>query len=280
MMEEMTDPTDFSFEEFLHARDLSKLPPFGDTWLGNADSDKGLLLLHGYTGSNVEMYPYGLLFASQSYRVHIPLLPGHGTNHRDLLKVKYQDWLSAVERALKALNNEKPGRRIGVAGLSMGGTLSLHLAANFPDIVKVVIPMAAPVYLKLGIRNLFRLLRWTNLIVPYREYQFMDETVKTNALVRYLKQNYGRLPVRNMMEVADLVKFVFNELPKINQPILVIHSEHDEVVSRKNPSIILNSVRSKVKKVKWVSNSYHVLVADYDREIVANAALEFMNKYL
>ena len=276
----MTSPPDFSFEEFLHADDLSKLPPFGDTWLGNEDSDKGLLLLHGYTGSNVEMYPYGLLFASEGYRVHIPLLPGHGTNHRDLLKVKYRDWLVAVEKALNALVTEKPGRRIGVSGLSMGGTLSLHLAASFPETVNVVVPMAAPVYLKLGIRNLFRLFRWTNLVVPYREYQFMDESVKNNALVKYLQQNYGRLPVRNMMEVADLVKFVFKELHKITQPILVIHSEHDEVVSRKNPGLILESVRSDIKNVKWVSNSYHVLVADYDREVVAKAALEFMNEHL
>ncbi len=276
----MTDFADFSFEEFLHARDLSKLPPFGETWLGDEDADRGILLLHGYTGSNVEMHPFGLLFAAQGYRVHIPLLPGHGTNHRDLLKVKYQDWLTAVENALHTLNDEKTGRSIGVLGLSMGGTLSLHLAANFHDLVKAVVPIAAPVYLKLGIRNLFRLLRWTNLIVPYREYQFMDESVKNNALVRYLQQNYGRLPVKNMMEVADLVKFVSNELSNITQPILVIHSEHDEVVSRKNPGIILKSVRSQIKEVKWVHNSYHVLVADYDREIVAKSALEFMNKHL
>lgn len=45
----------------------------------------------------------------------------------------YLDWLASAEDALHQLASQRKG--VFVTGLSMGGTITLNLAARFPDIV-------------------------------------------------------------------------------------------------------------------------------------------------
>ena len=162
----------------------------------------------------------------------------------------------------------------------MGGALTLYLAARNPDKVKAIAPMAAPVKLKLGLRKLLQPLKYTNLFIPYREYTFKDERIKNNALLQYIRRNYGKLPVKNMFQLIDLIKMIGKELPLITQPALIIQSKYDDVVPRSNPHIIYDKINSSVKKLLWVENSYHVLVADNDRDLINNAILDFFNTYL
>src|SRR5262249_38255640 len=66
-----------------------------------------------------------------------PRLPGHGTSWQDLETTSWHDWEREAEAALLDL----AGRctTVVAAGLSMGASLTLHLAARHPDRVAGVV---------------------------------------------------------------------------------------------------------------------------------------------
>ena len=64
----------------------------------------------------------------QGFAVSVPLLPGHGTDWRDLARHGWQDWYRAFEDAY--LDLAAGTRHCYVAGLSMGGTIALRVAAR------------------------------------------------------------------------------------------------------------------------------------------------------
>ena len=60
----------------------------------------GVLLCHGFTGSPASLRPWGEHLADEGHTVSLPLLPGHGTDWRELALTRWPDWYTAVEREL------------------------------------------------------------------------------------------------------------------------------------------------------------------------------------
>jgi len=63
----------------------------------------GLLLLHGFTGNPTSLRPLAELLSARGFALELPLLPGHGTEPRDLLPTRYADWRAAAVSALDRL---------------------------------------------------------------------------------------------------------------------------------------------------------------------------------
>ena len=89
-------------------------------------SDKGILLIHGFTGSVSHMRPLGDALADRGYTVMGINLPGHATTEADMAKSDWRQWLDAARTALVKL--KKSCLSVTVAGLSMGGVIALILA--------------------------------------------------------------------------------------------------------------------------------------------------------
>src|SRR5262249_13233346 len=96
----------------------------------------GVLVVHGFTGSPQSMRPLAEAFAAAGFTVELPLLPGHGTSVDDMIPTSWADWSGAAEVAYQELASRC--RRVIVAGLSMGGTLTVWLAAHHPEIAGIV----------------------------------------------------------------------------------------------------------------------------------------------
>jgi len=82
----------------------------------------GCVLVHGFTGTPKEMRLMGEYLSEQGLTVLGIRLPGHATDLPDMIRVKWKDWLAAVEDGINILSN--CCENIFVAGLSMGGILS------------------------------------------------------------------------------------------------------------------------------------------------------------
>ena len=52
----------------------------------------GVAICHGFTGSPLSVLPWAEHLAAQGFAVSVPLLPGHGTDWRDLARHRWQDW--------------------------------------------------------------------------------------------------------------------------------------------------------------------------------------------
>ena len=85
-----------------------------------------VLLIHGFTGSAGHMRPLGEALHAQGFTVQGINLPGHATSMEDMGRTQWQDWLQAAKEACVALKDRY--EHVSVAGLSMGGVLTLLLA--------------------------------------------------------------------------------------------------------------------------------------------------------
>ena len=91
----------------------------------------GVLVVHGFTGTPMSVRPWGEHLAAAGFAVRGPLLPGHGTRWQDCNASTHDQWTTAVNDAFDVLAAECD--RVFVAGLSLGGTLSIRLAEARPD---------------------------------------------------------------------------------------------------------------------------------------------------
>src|SRR5687767_11571524 len=90
----------------------------------------GVLLIHGFTGAAREVRPVGAVLAAAGYTVLGPRLAHHGTLAADMRRSHWRDWVASALDGYHLLRAQCD--TIVVGGLSMGGVLSLYLAAHYP----------------------------------------------------------------------------------------------------------------------------------------------------
>lgn len=203
----------------------------------------------------------------QGFTVAIPTLPGHGTYSGDLFNYSWRDWFSCVKSEFEALR--KRCDEVFVCGLSMGGTLALHLAAHRP--VQGVIALAAavefPGWQKYTVKAAKRVLRFRHK----RKGEDCRDAGQKSKL-----QSYHRYPYSAVEQLFQLVEHVRQDLPEVEAPLLVMHSHQDHTIKFDNSWIIFNSVGSRVKEKIDLDESYHVITADVERERVKKEVVRFI----
>jgi carboxylesterase len=225
--------------------------------------DLGVLLLHGFTGNPTSMRPLGEWLAAQGVSVAAPRYPGHGTTWEDLATTKWEQWEAEATGALEELRSRT--KDLVACGLSMGGGMALHLAANHPDAIRGVAVVNAyvrnPQMAMAPVARLFT-----------KSRKGIGNDIKKPA------QNeapYERVPFTGIMQLNRMCKTVQSELPKVQQPLLVFNSTEDHVVPKDNAQYILDHAGSEQKELVTLPNSYHVATLDYDAETIQERVLEF-----
>jgi carboxylesterase len=230
----------------------------------------GVLVLHGFTGSTQSMLPYGEALAAKGYTVLGPRLPGHGTTVEDMASRKYTEWTGEAERAFEEIAARCD--RVFVTGLSMGGTLTLYLAARFSDRIAGIMPINALALTKPMLR-LAPMLKYIMKAVPGVGSDIKKPECKESC--------YEKVPVPAVCELTRLLAVMREGLPRVTVPALVIASREDHVVAEPaNAEYIMANLGSQDKKLLWLENSYHVATLDNDAELISERAIEFIEKQL
>jgi carboxylesterase len=227
----------------------------------------GALLIHGFTGSPAEMRPLGDYLAERGFTVTAPLLPGHGTTPKDLARVRWTDWTTAVAEAYESLAARC--RPVFVAGLSLGSLLTLNLAATRPvDGIAIYSP---PIVID---NPLFRLSGLFGRI-PAAIPQSWSQTGAPDPEIDRRTWCYESMPLPGIHQVRLLTDRVRRLLPKVTAPALIFMGLKDESLKLEGAQIVLDEIASSDKELITLAESGHNLVIDRERELVFQKTADF-----
>lgn len=227
----------------------------------------GALVLHGFTGNPQSMRGLAEAFAAAGFAVELPRLPGHGTTVEDMLTTWWADWAAEVDAAYGRLAARVD--RIVVAGLSMGGMLTLWTAVRHPEVAGIVCINAV-------IEDPGPLREMVAQMADAGQETF-DGIGSDIADPDATELAYALTPVRPLLSMMDAGAELRPRLGEITCPVLVMTSPQDHVVAPSNSDLIAASVSGPVERVS-LDRSYHVATLDHDRGLIEEQAIRFAQR--
>ena len=228
-----------------------------------------VVLVHGYSGSPAEL---GLLADSlqrEGYGVECPLLVGHGTCLEDLMPVDPDQWLKQIEAVVDRLQHE--GQSVVVGGLSLGAILALQVARRRPCI-QGVITYSPPIISGDPRALVAPLLARLLTSVPRPADDFVDPTTAERIWT------YNRWPSRCSVKVLELIADARRHLAEVTQPLLVMASRLDRVITARGVNHLRQRVSSPSVKLQWLENSGHLITTDAEWRTVADVTADFIRR--
>lgn len=247
-----------------------------------------VLLIHGLTGTPTEMRFLGKGLATSGFTVYGCQLAGHCGSEEDLLHTSWPDWYASVEQAYADIRQKH--EIVFVAGLSMGGLLSMHLAANHPGEIKGLGVLSATLqYDGWAIPRLSFLLPLflhTPLGLRYRfvenfPYGIKDDRLRQRVVANMTSGNSaeaGNLGMtgHSLRQLLCLVEVIKRELPSVKTPTMIIHAKHDDVSSTRNPEYIKRHLGGPTELL-LLEDSYHMITVDKQRHEVTKALAAYFS---
>ncbi len=257
--------------------------------LGNGDA--AVLLIHGLTGTPVEMQAIGRGLAAEGFSVYGMQLAGHCGSEEDLLRTGWKDWYASVENAWRDVSSRHTD--VFVAGLSMGALMSMHLAAQYPGRIRGIglysttliydgwaIPKLAfllPLFLYTPIGKRYR-------FIENHPYGIKNERLRQvihAAMVSGRSDEAGNLGMlgESLRELRKLIRIVKREMPAIQTPALVLQARDDDVTSPRNAKYLKRHLGGRTR-VEYLDDCYHMITIDQQRDEVIRLSAEFFRTCL
>ena len=251
----------------------------------------GVLLIHGLTGTPMEMRLLGKGLNRAGFTVHGMQLAGHCGDSEDLLATGWRDWYASVEKAADMMLEKVD--HLFVGGLSMGALLALKLAAERPQQVAGVgvygatfrydgwsIPRLArlsfllPLLKKLGIGR-------GRSFMEQPPYGIRDERLRAQISAAMLGGDSAAAglpgnPWHSLADMYELAADVRGRLPQVTAPCLVAHASEDDVASLKNAQLVLREV-SAPTELLLLKDSYHMITIDRERRTLIERSAAFFD---
>ena len=241
--------------------------------------DRGAcLLIHGFTGTPWDVRPLGEALSRAGIAVHAPRLPGHGTTPAAMLEARAPDWLLACDDALARL----PGRRVTVAGLSMGALLALVLAARHPGRVAGVAALAPAVRFRDRTLTSLRAVRPAMpLLELFRPWVLKDTTDLLDESARAEAPLLPAWPMARLRDLWEVQDLAWGSAARVSCPVLVVVGAQDHVVEEAGAAALVRRLE-KSPSVRYVriDNSAHILPRDRNGELVAAEVTGFVERTL
>ena len=274
---------------------------------GKASDDKGLsfrgdngaavILIHGLTGTPNEMKYLATYLNKRGYTVICPKLANHGESIWVLKNTSWQELYASIREILVSGELADFKGPIFVSGLSMGALFALLVADEFKDRVHGVSCLAPTLFYdgwNTPLSHIFFPFAYTPLrhLAYFKEslpYGIKNEIIQQRIHKYYStarlddregaeQYGYPYFPITLLHQLQLLVKYLKKKLPGMSFPVQLIQAKDDDVASVKNSKFIYDNIRSEIKEIVLLYNSYHVITADQERETVAEKAMGFFDR--
>jgi carboxylesterase len=237
-------------------------------------SEVGCLLIHGFSGAPQNIRPLGDFLARRGLTVLAPRLAGHGTSVDDFEKSGPEDWIATVEGGLDQL--KRSCSSVFAIGVSMGGTLALHLAATRGADLAGVGSINAPV------GDLPALEAAASSLPPGGRMPAPwanDPRMLTKDLAS-ADISYGEIPKGCLERALVFCKATEGELGQIRVPTCVFSSRDDVVVPPATGQHIVDLLTAAPeKRLVDLLDSAHDATLDFDLERIGIEWLAFVRQF-
>ena len=226
----------------------------------------GALVLHGFTGNPSSMRSLAESFAGADFHVEMPRLPGHGTTVEDMIPTRWADWTGEVEAAYQRLSAR--AGEVVVAGLSMGGSLTLWTALEHPEVAGIVCvnPATSPLGPDL-MAMVDEMLAGGDETMPGIGSDVADPESHEIA--------YDMTPLRPLKDLIEAgLAHLAPRYGELTMPLLLFTSRQDHVVEPAQSEYLAEHYGGTVDH-RWLERSYHVATQDFDRDVINVEAVAF-----
>ena len=230
------------------------------------EGDKAVILLHSFTGTTRDMKELGEYLNTNGYAVSIPIFEGHGMGPDALVESSPSEWWNNVVESYEKLKDEGY-ERIFIAGVSLGGILSLKVAYSLDDINGAVV-MSVPQ--GKDIEDL------SKRVVSYTE-NFMEFVGRSDEEIDARLKKLEREPMASLPEFESLIEEVHTRLGEITVPLAVKYGGKDDVLYEESADHIYENVGSEAKDMKVYPNTGHLMTKGKDKKLLFKDILHFLD---
>lgn len=279
-------------------KDSPETRPADNGFSLKGDNGSTVILIHGLTGTPNEMKSLGSFLHRKGYSVICPRLANHGEPMEILKKTRWQEFYGSVREILVTGELARATGPIFASGLSMGALFALLLADEFKDRISAVSCLAPTLFydgwntphskffLPLGYRTFLKHFFYFKEEPPYgikneairdriHRYYANAKLDDMDAVAQY---GYPFFPVTLLYQLQLIVKRLKKRLPGMHFPVQLIQAKDDDMTSIKNSKFIYDRIGSAAKEIVLLYNSYHVITADQERDLVAEKVEGFFSR--
>ena len=226
---------------------------------------KAILLIHGFAGG---AYDYGNLpndleFVN-NYKVFTYTLPGH--DKAIINKVTKDDWIKMSEMQIEKII--KHGyKEIYVIGHSMGGVIATYLGSKYKEVKKLV--LAAPA---------FEFCNFKNNKINFIDSVKLIPSIFKNYTFREMMAKYFKVPLKTVKEFSYLVNDHYEDVKKINIPILLLWGNKDTTVPFASIKYVYDNVKSKDVELWTIDNINHGIFNNYRYQDIKDIIFCFLTR--
>lgn len=235
-----------------------------------ADQQMGVVLLHAYTGSPIDMNFISRALIRGGYLVEAPLFAGHGTSEPlDILTLgNPEKWWHQTEQAITQLKERTSGP-IAVFGLSLGGIFAMQALSAQPTLRCGGI-FGTPIlpFDDSAVQAAF---------IDYAKVRYQRAKLATNVVEEKLKQVAELLP-QQMASIKAAGAIVAPALGRLQQPIFLGQGGQDDLVPpRQMLGVAAQLVNSAVTYQSY-PKAGHVITVNSAHRVLEKDVLQFCNR--
>jgi carboxylesterase len=242
-----------------------------------------ILMLHGLSGSNLEVARLAQSLHAHGFSVFAPNIEGYCFASQT---TPWQDWLEKAQGHLDMMLEQY--ETVSVLGMSMGATLALALAEQ-ESIASIALLGTAMDYRGWSIPWYRFLLRFGRVFTEFN-FTYKEEFpfgVKNPELRAKMKQSYTKrkyaeaggeeISLKHLIQGDYLIEHVKKNLDGVSSPVIAIHAIEDETCSVRGAERMFEQLSSKQKEFIYLGDSYHLITIDNQRQIVFNEVQRFFS---
>jgi carboxylesterase len=227
------------------------------------------LLIHGLGGGVYELQPLARVLHQQGWTVRGMNLPGHDQPAPWMPASTWPQWVDCVHTEYQRLRQDH--EQVAVVGLSNGGLLALHLAAQVR--VSRLVLLAPFLGMSWWLYPLLYSVGYALPSLPRVHLPIADPEMEAQARQVCFFRDFNLQAVRSALELQKMVK---QSLPQITVPTLMMQSRQDQVVDPQASWTGFQELGSPEKHFHWLTDCNHIITLDRQRARVEQLVGDFL----